>query len=143
VGCLHWDWPNLAKSQGGDFVRSATGSMLVCSGTTMAEQKLIRWLLTNPRVVLPDGRVLKADYIFNTQFGVGLRREVGSDPSSAELANIKALILQGCQFIDEIAKVPTPRCDLQRVRGGLIVTIFYNDAQSNRPRAMTFPIPPQ
>ncbi len=141
MSSLSLNWPNLFNGQGGDFQVGPTGSLLCCSGSTLAAQKLVRWLLTNQRIVNPDGSVLPADYIFNASFGIGLCRKVGDSYSSKDLTDIKALIQEGCQTIDEIAKVPTPRINVDGVQGGLVITIYYNDAVSNRPRAISFTVP--
>lgn len=102
----------IALPAGGDFMLQANGDVVLIADTaTAAEsttQRLIRLILTNPRILLPGGQPTEADDICNPGWGAGARASVGQ-PNTAELrAIIQAQILAGILTDPAIAAIPAP-----------------------------------
>jgi hypothetical protein len=72
VGDLSLDW-------GSDLGASPSGDFAVASGELLSRQRVVRRLLNNKRLVLDDGEILSADYLYDSEFGESLGRRIGSD----------------------------------------------------------------
>lgn len=73
---LYLDWNS-------DLLLTPSGSIQMATGWDMVRQRIIRHLITNPAQRLPDGTLTPPDYIFHTDYGVGLGKMVGQafDPA--------------------------------------------------------------
>ena len=128
------DWPvNGDVGLAGDFQVDASGDLLTCDGDVETRQRIIRRFLTNPRGVSPaDGQILPPDYIFDTQYGVGLRRTIGSAVNAARVETIKQLCRDAMLQEEGVASSPAPDVLVQKANGAIAVAGTFFGAQSKR-----------
>jgi hypothetical protein len=118
---------DLSHNFGGDLQVSASGDLLLASGTTVVQQRVIRRLLTN-----------QGDYIWQLAYGAGLREQVGQDTNLITIQNI----VRSQIFAEaDVAQVPAPVITATRdVTGNVSVTIAYVDASSGTIQTLTFQV---
>lgn len=109
---------------GGDLVASATGDLQAVTTQRRGEQRVLRRLLTNA-----------GEYIFHTDFGAGLPREVGN---VRDLAKVKAKILSQLLLDDAVAQRPAPVITVRPISGGLSIAIQYTDANTQQASSLSF-----
>jgi phage baseplate assembly protein W len=118
---------DMAHTFGGDLALSASGDLLVVSGDTLTQQRVLRRLLTN------DG-----DYIWHLAYGAGLGRMVGQPVNAAAIENIvRSQIFRE----SSVAQVPAPVVTTSVNTDGMVtVTIQYADAVTGAGSTLTFQI---
>lgn len=126
MGDLACDW-------GGDLGASPSGDFAVASGELLSRQRVVRRLLNNRRLVLDDGEILSADYLYDPEFGESLGRRIGSDVGPQSLAEVVAFVREGLQGEDTVDQTQPPTVLLTRVEGGLRLKISYIYAATGAP----------
>jgi phage baseplate assembly protein W len=118
---------DMAHTFGGDLALSATGDLLVVSGDTLSQQRVLRRLLTNA-----------GDYIWHLAYGAGLGRMVGQPAHAAAIENIiRSQIFRE----SSVAQVPAPVVTTSVSTDGTVtVTIQYADAVTGAGSTLTFQI---
>jgi hypothetical protein len=115
---------DLSLYVGGDLAASATGDLQTVSTQKRGEQRVLRRLLTNA-----------GEYIFHTDYGAGLPREVGK---VTDIAKIKAKILSQLLLDEAVAQRPAPVITVRTIAGGLSVAIQYTDANTLQIASLSF-----
>jgi hypothetical protein len=85
---------------GGDFILTDNGSIEFVSGVEKFRQRVIRRFFTNPAERLADGTYIPADYIFDTEYGLGATRLIG-EPQSDEIASQFRQKVRAAVLIDQ------------------------------------------
>jgi hypothetical protein len=112
---------------GNDLQLSATGDLLLVSGDTAVQQRILRRLLTN-----------QGDYLWNLPYGAGLRQQVGQNPNLLSIQNaIRSQLFAEADVATTPAPVITATQDLT---GNVSVTINYTDAATNTVQLLTFEV---
>ena len=110
---------------GADLALSSTGDIATVIGPQLAQQRVLRRLLTNP-----------GDYIWNLTYGAGLAAFVGLPASATRIAAIVR-----SQIFKEaaVARSPEPLIDVEQTQSGTFyVHIRYADAQSGETQLLSF-----
>jgi hypothetical protein len=115
---------DLSLYVGGDLAVSATGDLQAVSTQRRGEQRVLRRLLTNA-----------GEYIFHTDYGAGLPREVGK---VTDIAKIKAKILSQLLLDEAVAQRPAPVITVRTIAGGLSIAIQYTDANTQQIASLSF-----
>lgn len=111
---------------GSDIDLSATGDLLYVEGDALAEQMIIKRLLT----------AVGAD-IWNLNYGAGLGQFVGKPVNQKAITNaIRAQIFQEAS----VAQLPEPVVNFNEQGTTVSVTIKYTDAQTADPKSLSFPL---
>ena len=112
---------------GGDLSLSANGDLLLASGDTLVEQRIIRRLLTNA-----------GDYIWALAYGAGLGSMVGAPANATAIeAVIRSQIFQE----SSVAQQPAPQITTQvNTDGSVLCTIAYADATTGQTNTLSFPV---
>lgn len=120
--------PNdLSHTFGGDLQASASGDLLLASGTTVTQQRVLRRLLTNA-----------GDYIWQLAYGAGLRQQVGQNPNLLSIQNIvRSQIFAEADVLQNPAPVITATQD---ATGNVSVDIAYTDAATNTAQLLSFQV---
>lgn len=77
-----------------DLVLTPSGSLQLAQGWNHDRERIIRNLITNPAIALPDGSQSAPDYIFVPSYGLGLGAHVDSNPTAQDLADMERSIRQ-------------------------------------------------
>jgi hypothetical protein len=119
---------------GGDLSLSATGDLQSVDGTEMGQQRVLRRLLSNAGDIAQQ---ITADYIWHTDYGASLPREVGNvnDPN-----RIKAEILSNMLLESRVSRSPNPVINVTPIASGISVQIQYADAVTNDMVPLAFDI---
>lgn len=118
---------DISHNFGNDLTASAAGDLLVVSGDTLTQQRILRRLLTNP-----------GDYIWNLNYGAGLGQMVGKPANASAIQNIVY-----SQIFEEpaVARVPAPTVTTDvNPDGTVTVTIDYFDAVTGQGSTLTFQV---
>lgn len=122
--------PDIAHLWGEDVQTSATGDLLAVNGTDLGTQRVLRRLLTNP-----------GDYIWQPDYGAGLRRFIGQ---TTNVDAIRAAIRSQIFKESVVARTPEPSIDVSTYPGGAVfVSIQYADATSGATQVVQFAVPAQ
>ncbi len=108
---------DLALRVNGDLTIGPTGDLAVVTGTVLAEQRILRRLLTNP-----------GDYIWQLTYGAGLGGYIGSPVSALAVAGIvrSQMLLEPA-----IAANPAPVVSSSiSADGTMEIAIQYRDSNS-------------
>ena len=100
---------------GSDLVLGANGDLLMISGTTETQQRVMRRLFTNP-----------GSYLWNLRYGAGLPAMVGQKANQTAIAGIiRSQIFQE----QSVAPSPTPTVNvIADPSGSVTATVTYTDA---------------
>ena len=120
---------------GYDIVLTPAGDLQTVDGTVLGQQRVLRRLLTNAQVTLPDGEQVSADYIFHTDYGAGVPVRVGQVSSPDD---INSLITGQMLLEDAVAQIPAPVVSTSPITGGVDVDIQYVDAPTQQQVALSF-----
>lgn len=112
----------------GDLSPSATGDLLACDGLAMANQRILRRLLTNP-----------GDYLWHPDYGAGLPARIGSALDTGELTG---LIRTQMALEDAVAHDPEPEITLAPLADGVRVQIRYTLKETGQQAALGFTVSP-
>ena len=128
------DWPSPDNSGlAGDFQFDASGDLLTCDGDVETRQRIVRRFLTNPRQVsAADGLILPPDYIFDVQYGVGLRRTIGAAVNAARVESIKQSCRDAMLQEEGVASSPAPDVVVQKANNAIAVAGTFYGASSKR-----------
>jgi phage baseplate assembly protein W len=117
--------PDIAHLFGADLSLSATGDLAPISGPALAQQRVLRRLLTNP-----------GDYIWHLDYGAGLAGLIGT-PAAPD--RIRALIRSQIFREAAVARTPEPVIDVQADSAGTVfVQIHYADAATGTTQLLSF-----
>ena len=121
-----------------DLSIAANGDLAIADGDTLAQQELLRALMTNPQWSDSAGNPLASpDYTWHADFGAGIPRRIGKTLNVAELrGSIQATI----KTIAGIAPTPAPVVTVTPFNNGAAVTIQYADATTGQIATLSFDI---
>jgi hypothetical protein len=121
-----------------DLQIGANGDLSVADGDTLAQQELLRALMTNPLLADSAGNpIASPDYTWHADFGAGIPRRIGKTLNASEL---RGAILTTIKTIAGIAQVPTPVVTVTPFNNGAAVTIQYADAVTGQAATLSFDI---
>lgn len=121
-----------------DLSIAANGDLSVADGDTLAQQELLRALMTNPQWSDSAGNPLASpDYTWHADFGAGIPRRIGKTLNASEL---RGTILSTIKTIAGIAQTPTPSVTVTPFNNGAAVTIQYADAVTGQVATLSFDI---
>lgn len=112
----------------GDLSPSATGDLLTCDGLAMANQRVLRRLLTNP-----------GDYLWHPEYGAGLPARIGS---TLDVGELTGLIRTQMYLEDAVAHDPEPEITLTPIANGVKAQIRYTLKATGQPAALGFTVTP-
>ncbi len=112
----------------GDLSPSAAGDLLASDGLLMANQRILRRLLTNP-----------GDYVWNPEYGAGLPARIGSTLDTGELTG---LIRTQMELEAAVSHDPEPEITLTPIANGAKVQIRYTLKATGQPAALGFTVSP-
>jgi phage baseplate assembly protein W len=119
--------PDIAHYFGNDLTLGAGGDLLVVSGDSLVQQRIIRRLLTNA-----------GDYIWNLKYGAGLGQMVGSPANQTAIQNI---VFSQIFQEETVARVPAPKVSTAvDAAGDVTVTITYYDAVTGAGATLSFQV---
>lgn len=104
---LYCDWNS-------DLVLTANGSLQAAVGWDQIRQRIIRRMITNAAITLPNGVSTQADYIFDPSFGFGLGALVAGNYTANFLATLKNKIAQAVFQDDDVNSSIPPTVVFQR-----------------------------
>lgn len=113
---------------GGDLSASPSGDFATVDHDLKTIQRIIRRLCTNPRVVLPDGEILDADYRYSPSYGAGVGRVVGSAASQQDLNQLENAVRQTLRAESGVSQATPPTITMTIVSGGVILRVTYVSA---------------
>jgi hypothetical protein len=117
---------------GNDLSLLPNGTIQLSSGESLAQQAIIRRLLTNP-----------GTYFWHPEYGAGIGRFVGEILSGANLDNITNLITSQILMEKTVANFPRPQITFSFSEAGnniLQCSIVYYSSSTNSPQSITFPV---
>ena len=121
-----------------DLAISANGDLAVADGDTLAQQELLRALMTNPQLADSAGNpIASPDYTWHADFGAGIPRRIGKTLNTSEL---RGAILSTIRTIAGIAQSPAPAVTVTPFNNGAAVTIQYADATTGQIATLSFDI---
>jgi hypothetical protein len=86
---------------GGDFKLSPNGGLAIVTGWDKLRQALLRELLTNPQLTLPSGLNVPGDYIFDTEYGIGINQYVDELEIGSLMTTLRNSIQQAVYNCDD------------------------------------------
>ena len=121
-----------------DLSIAANGDLAVADGDTLAQQELLRALMTNPQWSDSAGNpIASPDYTWHADFGAGIPRRIGKTLNVAEL---RGTIQSTIRTIAGIAVSPAPVVTVTPFNNGAAVTIQYADATTGQIATLSFDI---
>ena len=109
----------IAHYFGADLQRGPTGDVAAASGTALATQRVLRRLLTNP-----------SDYIWQLNYGAGLRQMVGNP---ADALAITGVITSQMLLEPSVAQTPPPTVQVSASPNGTVyAAVQYTDASTGQ-----------
>ena len=122
--------PDLSHRWGADLSTSATGDLATSSGPVLAQQRILRRLLTNP-----------GEYIWRPDYGAGLAQFIGQPGDALQ---IKAVVRSQIFKEATVAHSPEPVIDVEVSPAGAADTVYvhirYVDAPSGETQALSFSV---
>jgi hypothetical protein len=127
--------PDLYHVYGNDLQVSATGDLLLASGNTLSQQRILRRLYTNPQTANAPG-----DYVFSPTYGAGVGKYVGSTASTQQIQSV----IQGQMLREEsVAQSPVPTVSVTATNTGTTTaTITYTVSDTGLTDIITVPTNP-
>ena len=112
---------------GGDLTVSASGDLLAASGIPLANQRLLRRLMTNPGAVL-----------YHPEYGAGLGRFVGQP---ADTLQIRAIIFAQMLLEASVDQTVTPAVAVQVSDAGYVfVAVSFTYAPTGETSSLNFKV---
>lgn len=112
---------------GTDLSVSATGDILIATGTVAGQQRVIRRLLTNPQ-----------DDFFNVTYGAGLGQFIGQP---AQEQRITAVTKANMYKESVVQQNPPPAISITDYNNGqFVLGVQYVDAVTQQQSALTLPM---
>jgi hypothetical protein len=129
---------DLGHFWGNDLSIAANGDLAVSTDDTLAQQELLRALMTNPRWTDSAGNPLASpDYTWHADFGAGIPYRIGKTLNVSEL---RGAIQKTIKTIAGIAASPAPVVTVTPFNNGAAVTIQYADAVTGQVATLSFDI---
>ncbi len=112
---------------GGDLAVGPTGDLALVDGVALAEQRVLRRLLTNP-----------GDYIWQISYGAGLGQFVGQPGAPAAINGVtRAQVLLEAM----VANNPAPAIDTALAADGTVtLSLRYTDAASGQTNLLSISV---
>jgi hypothetical protein len=121
-----------------DLQIGSNGDLSFADGDTLAQQELLRTLMTSPALSDQAGNPFASpDYTFHADWGAGLGRRIGRPLNASQL---RSTILSSMATIAGIAKSPSPNVIVAPFNNGASVTIQYADAVTGQVATLSFDI---
>ncbi len=121
---------DIAHQWGSDLTISSTGDLAAVSGASLAQQRILRRLLTSP-----------GDYIWQLDYGAGLARFIGQPGNALQ---IRAVVRSQIFKEASVARTPEPVIDVNfgpvGATGTAYVHIRYVDATSGQTQLLSFSV---
>jgi hypothetical protein len=108
----------------GDVGFSASGDLLLASGSEAGKQRVLRRLLTNA-----------GDYLWALDYGAGLPARIGE---LRDTAAIEAVVRRQMLLEPAVAADPPPEVTVTEITNGVSVSIRYRDAVTGEPVLLGF-----
>lgn len=119
--------PDLSHLYGADLAFAAGGDLATAAGTVLGQQRVLRRLLTSP-----------GDYLWNSGYGAGLGRFVGTP---AHAARIRSVIQSQLFQEAAVATTPAPVITVTAATDGSVgVAIRYADAATGATETLSFTV---
>lgn len=122
---------DLYQWYGDDFQVDVNGDLLLVSGATWTQQRIVRRLLTSPKT-----------YLFHPEYGAGLGRFIGENLSPDLFQEIKNICVSQILLEAAVAKNPKPLVTLSTliILGDTVlnVAIEYFDLELQQTVYLTF-----
>lgn len=115
---------------GNDVQLTAAGDLRTVVGTQLADQRIIRRLLTNA-----------LDYIWQPTYGAGLPEFIGELDTPAIYEKIKGLITSQMLAESAVSQSPAPVITLTGLPSALSGTITYTEKLTNTQVVVSFSYP--
>jgi phage baseplate assembly protein W len=114
---------DINHNMGGDVLVTSLGDLAPAAGLVRRQQRILRRLLTNP-----------GDYLWQPEYGAGLRRFMGSTANTTQIVGVikTQLALEG--------GVSNAVVSVQALLDGLSVSINYTDTENNQPTVLSFEV---
>lgn len=111
---------------GSDYQISASGDLVLTSGSDEGRLRILRRLLTNP-----------GDYMWHPDYGAGLPSKIGETTKAADVENIvrRQMLMEAAVSPD-----PPPKVNVTPITGGFLIQITYRDRMTGDPRSLGFNI---
>jgi hypothetical protein len=119
--------PDLSLIFGGDLAVGPTGDLAISDASALAEQRVLRRLLTNA-----------GDYIWELTYGAGLGQFVGKPGATAAIAAVTRT-----QMLQEsaVAASPAPVISTTAATDGTVtLSIQYTDAKTGQTTGLSFSV---
>ena len=121
---------DIAHQWGSDLTIGSTGDLTTVSGATLAQQRVLRRLLTNP-----------GDYIWQLDYGAGLARFIGQPGNALQ---IRAIVRSQIFKEASVARTPEPVIDVSFGPAGATGTVYmhirYVDADTGQTQLLSFSV---
>jgi len=121
---------DIAHQWGSDLTISSTGDLAVVSGASLAQQRILRRLLTSP-----------GDYIWQLDYGAGLARFIGQPGNALQ---IRAVVRSQIFKEASVSRTPEPVIDVSFGPAGATGTVYvhirYVDAVSGQTQLLSFSV---
>jgi phage baseplate assembly protein W len=118
--------PDIAHFWGSDLQVSASGGLRLVDGLDLANQRIIRRLMTAPGA-----------YIWHPTYGAGLPQQIGGTINEAK---IKSIITSQIYQEAVVAKSPAPKITITPFLNGVNVHIAYTMAVSGTQNILSFDV---
>lgn len=115
------------RTQGSDLQLTATGDLQTVGGDALAQERILRRLLTLP-----------GSYLWHPTYGCGLLRYIGLPLNDELFSEIKANIISQMFEESAVAKSPEPQITLTSTPYNLFGGITYVSAITNAPQTLSF-----
>lgn len=119
---------DVSHNFGTDMDLASNGDLLPVDAVSYSNQRILRRLLTNP-----------GDYIWQLDYGAGLRKRIGSPYTIPE---ITGLIKSQMYLEKSVVQSPEPDISVTKISDGISVQIIYTEASTNTTTPLTFSVTP-
>lgn len=121
---------DIAHQWGSDLSIDSTGDLVTASGASLAQQRVLRRLLTSP-----------GDYIWQPSYGAGLARFIGQPGNALQ---IRAIVRSQIFKEASVARAPEPVIDVNFGPAGATGTVYvhirYVDSDSKQTQLLSFSV---
>jgi hypothetical protein len=129
---------DLSQFWSNDLSIASNGDLAVANDDSLAQQELLRALMTNPQWSDSAGNPISSpDYTWHADFGAGIPRRIGKTLNVSEL---RGAIQSTIRTIAGIAPTPAPVVTVTPFNNGAAVTIQYADAVTGQIATLSFDI---
>ncbi len=105
---------------GGDLIRTPNGSVQFATGWDQVREKIVRIVLTNSALLLPDGSTTAPDYVWDPLFGESGGALVDQNPTPQYIAGATqritaAILASDLSATQPVVKITQPSASTFRV----------------------------